>query len=225
MVQKSRTPDPPGKRGRPRAYDPETALGQARDAFWDAGFAATSLDDLSLATGMNRPSLYGAFGDKRQLYLETIGRYRAFARAAMAETLAPGRPLAAALSMLYGRAIQLYLAGDNGQRGCFLIGTATTEAVRDAETRTALAEGLAEIDRAFETRFRRAIEDGEIAGDADPSALGRLASAILHTLALRARAGESEAVLSRIAEDGVALLQGSTPRRGRRSPPRPRSTR
>ena len=56
--------DVPAKRGRPRAYQPEVALARALDVFWKDGFAATSLDDLRAATGMNRP-IYGAFGDKR----------------------------------------------------------------------------------------------------------------------------------------------------------------
>src|SRR5262245_9273391 len=62
-------------RGRPRAYDPEQALKQATNAFWQTGFSGTSLDDLSAATNMNRPSLYGAFGDKRAIYLTTIDHY------------------------------------------------------------------------------------------------------------------------------------------------------
>ncbi|HKU95144.1 MAG TPA: hypothetical protein VJR58_07710, partial [Vineibacter sp.] len=57
MVQK----DEKRPRGRPRAYDPEQALAQATDTFWRTGFSGTSLDDLSGAMGMNRPSLYGAF--------------------------------------------------------------------------------------------------------------------------------------------------------------------
>ena len=57
----------PKRRGRPRGYEPEVALARALDVFWKDGFAATSLDDLSAATGMNRPSLYGAFGDKREI--------------------------------------------------------------------------------------------------------------------------------------------------------------
>ena len=63
-------------RGRPRAFEAETALAQAMDVFWSDGFAATSLDDISAATGLNRPSLYGAFGDKRALYLQAYGQYR-----------------------------------------------------------------------------------------------------------------------------------------------------
>ncbi len=53
-------------RGRPRNFDPETALGRARDVFWDAGFSAASLDELAAAMEMNRPSVYAAFGDKEQ---------------------------------------------------------------------------------------------------------------------------------------------------------------
>ena len=67
MVQKTvrRAPKTASRgRGRPRAFEPETALAQAMDVFWSDGFAATSLDDISAATGLNRPSLYGAFGDK-----------------------------------------------------------------------------------------------------------------------------------------------------------------
>src|ERR1041384_4755004 len=73
----------PKRRGRPRAYEPEVALARALDVFWKEGFAATSLDDLSAATGMNRPSLYGAFGDKRALYIKSYRSYRDEARAAM----------------------------------------------------------------------------------------------------------------------------------------------
>src|SRR5271154_7507538 len=92
MVQKIRRPMRPAKsdapvvpkrRGRPRAYEPDVALGKALDLFRKDGFAATSLDDLSVATGMNRPSLYGAFGDKRELYIKSYHRYRDDARAAM----------------------------------------------------------------------------------------------------------------------------------------------
>ena len=50
------------RRGRPRGYDPERALTKARDAFWRTGYAGTSVDALSDATDMNKPSLYGAFG-------------------------------------------------------------------------------------------------------------------------------------------------------------------
>src|SRR5215472_428437 len=102
MVQKNKRPPSratgeaaaePKRRGRPRAYQPEVALGKALELFRKGGFAATSLDDLSAATGMNRPSLYGAFGDKRELYIKSYQRYRDDARAATAEIFREDMPI------------------------------------------------------------------------------------------------------------------------------------
>src|ERR1700746_709542 len=83
----------PKRRGRPRAYEPDVALAKALDLFRKDGFAATSLDDLSAATGMNRPSLYGAFGDKREVQSKSYQRYRDDARASLIEVFRSEAPL------------------------------------------------------------------------------------------------------------------------------------
>src|SRR5882757_7989882 len=110
MVQKIKRPPPlakmegpvaPKRRGRPRAYQPEIALGKALDLFRKGGFAATSLDDLSAATGMNRPSLYGAFGDKRELYIKSYQRYRADAAAAMIDIFRDQQPIRQRLQRIF----------------------------------------------------------------------------------------------------------------------------
>ena len=88
---------------------------------------ATSLDDISAATGMNRPSLYAAFGDKQAIYLKAIERYRA--GPALRDALRSAAHCARLCSRAYRAALAVYLAGDRGQRGCFVIGTAATEAV------------------------------------------------------------------------------------------------
>jgi AcrR family transcriptional regulator len=209
MVQKYQTK----RRGRPPAYDAKAALTRAMEAFWDAGYAATSLDDLAAATGMNRPSLYGAFGDKRALYLKTLEHYGAGGQ--LRAALAAAAPLRDALRHVYGLAIKLYLSGKHGARGCFLINTAATEAVKSAEVRAVFAAQLRELDGIFEARMRRAIAAGELPHDTDPAALAKLASAVLHSLALRSRAGDPRATLEAIAEAGVASLCGGTVRRTR----------
>ncbi|MES2072776.1 MAG: TetR/AcrR family transcriptional regulator [Pseudomonadota bacterium] len=205
MVQKEKT----RPRGRPRAYEPEQALASARDSFWHGGYAGTSMDELSAATGMNRPSLYGAFGDKHAIYLETLGRYVADGRQAMEQVFAAGLPLPHSLRRLYDTALAMYLPPDSDARGCFLIGTAATEAVADAEVRTLLGDGLRTFDQAFEARFKLALEQGELAAGADPALLAKLASAILHTLAVRSRAGDSRASLRATAAAGVDMLCGA----------------
>jgi AcrR family transcriptional regulator len=63
------------QRGRPKKYDPQTALQAAGGVFWAQGFSGTSLDDLSAAMGMNRPSIYRAFGDKEAVYRLALAQW------------------------------------------------------------------------------------------------------------------------------------------------------
>ncbi len=214
MVQK----EPKRPRGRPRAYDPEAALAKATASFWRAGFAGTSLDELSAATGMNRPSLYGAFGDKRELYLATLDRYVTQSRATMEEALADDVPIAVALQRVYDRALALYFSDADAPLGCFLIGTAATEAARDADVRTKLGAGLRTLTAAFETRLRLAQTRREIGTDVAAALLADIAASILYAVALRARAGDSRASLRAFSRAATALLCGGAARRPRRPP-------
>jgi len=214
MVQKSKPPtaaNEPKRRGRPRAYEPEIALGKALDLFRKQGFAATSLDDLSEATGMNRPSLYGAFGDKRELYIKSYQRYREDARASMVEIFRQEMPVRQRLERIYAAALKIYLDGETGPRGCFTVVTAASEAVADPEIRAMVIEGLTELDKAFALCFRRAIEKGELPDSADPAALALLASATIHTIAIRSRARVPRKELEAIVKGAIDVMVGAKP--------------
>jgi AcrR family transcriptional regulator len=218
MVQKRKkpavTPDAVAskRRGRPRAYQPEIALGKALDLFRRDGFAATSLDDLSAATGMNRPSLYGAFGDKRELYIKSYARYRADARAAMLEIFRDEMPIRQRLQRIYAVALDIYLSGASGPRGCFTVMTAASEAVADPEIRAMVLDGFVELDKAFAACFRRAREKGELTPSADPAVLAQLASATIHTIAIRARAGVPRGELEAIVNGAIGVMCGAAPK-------------
>jgi AcrR family transcriptional regulator len=203
MVQKESR-----RRGRPPAYVPELALSRAIKAFWPAGFAGTSLDELAAATDMNRPSLYGAFGDKHDLYMKALEHYWAAGRDAMARALAPNRPIRAALRAVYTEALDIYFPPADSPRGCFLITTGTTEAMHDPDVRAYLDAALREIDQAFETRLRLAHDTGELPPGADPATLAKLAGAVLHSLAIRSRAGASREDLERFADGAVTVICG-----------------
>jgi AcrR family transcriptional regulator len=195
----------PKRRGRPRAYEPDVALGKALDLFRKRGFAATSLDDLSAATGMNRPSLYGAFGDKRELYIKSYRRYRDDARAAMIDIFRDELPIRERLARIYAVALDIYLSGDS-PRGCFTVVTAASDAVADPEIRDLALEGFVELDKAFASCFRRASEKGELSATADIATLGQLASATLHTVALRARARVPRKDLEAIVNGAIDVM-------------------
>ena len=218
MVQKSKnTPSPaktgapaaPKRRGRPRAYQPEIALGKALDLFRKGGFAATSLDDLSAATGMNRPSLYGAFGDKRGLYIKAYQRYRADAAAAMIDIFREEQPIRRRLQRIFAVALDIYLSGDAGPRGCFTVMTAASEAISDPDIRAMVLEGFSELDKAFAACFRLAKEKGELAPSADPAVLAQLASATIHSIAIRARARVPRKELESIVNGAIDVMCGA----------------
>jgi AcrR family transcriptional regulator len=205
---KAAAPAEPKRRGRPRAYEPDVALGRALELFRRDGFAATSLDDLSAATGMNRPSLYGAFGDKRALYIKSYHRYRDEARAAMIEIFRAEAPLRERLARIYAIALDIYLSGASGPRGCFTVMTAASEAVSDPDIRAMVLEGLTEMDKAFSLCFRLAKERGELPASADPIALAQLASATIHTIAIRARAHVPRKELEAIVQGAIDVMCG-----------------
>ena len=215
MVQKDDGAAMKRTRGRPRAYDPDEALKLARDRFWQNGYSGTTLDDLSAATGMNRPSLYGAFGDKRALYLAAMQRYIDHSREVIEQVFASDLSLCDALLRIYDLALAVYFQPGTEPVGCFLIGTAGVEAVKDAQVREMLGDALRTFDQAFEARLRRGQAEGELDADADPALLAKLVSAVLHTLAVRSRAGDSRASLHETAEAGVAMICGAQGKRAR----------
>jgi TetR/AcrR family transcriptional regulator, copper-responsive repressor len=211
MVQKAAPTlaDPaPKRRGRPRAFEPETALTRAMDVFWQDGFAATSLDDLSAATGLNRPSLYGAFGDKRALYLQAYRQYRKRVNEEFAPLFQARAPLRAKLRRILIAALELYLSGEEGPRGCFTVLTTSSDAVADPEVRALVAEAIDSTDRAFGRLFADARAAGELPAGADPRALARLASATIHTLSIRARARIPKAQILPVIDGAVTTICG-----------------
>lgn len=193
-------------RGRPRAYDPAVVLQQAMQTFWQKGYAATSVDDLCLATGLNKPSLYAGLGDKQRLYLLALDAYVAQVGGGLARVLAdPTLTLPQALDRLVGQAIDLYQGG----RGCFLVSTTPAVAWDDAVVRERVHQALTAQDAALAARFKRAQQSGELKPEAQPAVLGAMVSALLHSLSLRARAGASRDELTHLAQGAlVALLAG-----------------
>jgi AcrR family transcriptional regulator len=202
-------PAPPKRRGRPRAYEPEVALAKALDLFRKDGFAGTSLDDLSAATGMNRPSLYGAFGDKRELFIKSYRRYREDARAAMGGIFRDELPIRKRLERIFAVALDIYLSGESGPRGCFTVMTAASEAVHDPDIRAMVLEGFTELDKAFAACFRLAKEKGELPDSADATVLAQIASATIHTIAIRARARMSRKELEAIVKGALDVMLGA----------------
>jgi AcrR family transcriptional regulator len=201
------------RRGRPIEYDREQTIQRASDLFWSAGFAATSLDALSEATQMTRPSLAGAFGDKEALYIATLEHYRDASADAISEILSGARRLRTELAELLAKSTDAYLSPMGAARGCLLVGTASVEAVHRPEVRRVLRESLDTFNTILEERLRKAIAEGELDSDADAAGLASVVSAVMHSLAVRARAGESRRALDKLSKSALDLICGKQAKR------------
>lgn len=198
-------------RGRPRGFDTNSAVSAAGQTFLRQGYAATTIDDLSKAMGINRPSLYAAFDSKEVLYQHALHDYATRMRALFANALE--EPVfAKALRQLYAVALDAYVLDDGEAVGCLVACTAVTEAVSNDLIKSHTKSIMDEIDQLVARRILRAVADGELPKNTDAKALSRLAVGVLHTLAMRSRAGTSRRTLDRIASDAVALLTQNTGR-------------
>lgn len=204
-------------RGRPREYDPDAALDAALEVFWTKGYAATSLDDLRRATGMNRPSLYAAFGNKKAIYRRSLDRFRDRMWRELKPVVEDAPDLLSRLVGYYRAVLAHYVSaggattGDPSTppahgRGCMAFSTAAVQAAVDPDVRADLAGILADTDRMFARWFRRAQGQGSLPDDVDPVQLAWLAAAVQHSLSLRARAGRSRRSLEAMARTAASMV-------------------
>lgn len=193
------------RRGRPRAFDRETALEKAIMAFWEHGYEATSVADLTRAMGIGAPSLYAAFGDKRSLFAEAVQeygtRYGAFVDRALAE-----EPTArAAVERILREAAAEYTDPAH-PHGCLVVHAATNCTAPEIEDslRARRNAGIA----TFESRIRADVAAGDLPVDIDAAALARHTGAVIQGMSQQARDGATREELEGVAE----LAMGIWPR-------------
>jgi AcrR family transcriptional regulator len=196
---------PRRRRGRPRAYDQGTALDAALRTFWAKGYSATSLDDLTDAMQMSRPSVYAGFGNKKAVYEAAVGHYVATIGSRYLRPLVEEPTLRAGLLGFYAAVIDV-VTGKHGPLGCSGACTMPAEAGDSHQAREHLAQVLASLDAAVLARMRAAQAAGELPRKADPVPLAQMTTSLMLALSIRARAGTSRRALTRLARDFVDLL-------------------
>ena len=188
-------------RGRPRAFITAEVLDRMRGVFLEKGFAAASLDELSAASGLNRPSLYAAFGDKEQLYIHTLRFYGQKSVEGLDAVLAGPGTIEQRLSRVYRGAIDLYTAPPH-RPGCMIVGTAAVE----SPTHPKIAAVASELLGAIEKSLERAFAASDLARDPPAADRARMAGAIMYAIAIRARLGIKPAELRSFAASMVPLI-------------------
>lgn len=166
------------------------------------------MDQLSAATGLHKPSLYGAFGDKKQLFIAALNNYLAEVGAEFAAAFA--RPdLFESLEAMIEATIDKFTQSEAGS-GCFMMSTALPEASVDAELSAVVRRALDSLQRAFLRRFERAIEAGQIPADSDPDMLATVMGGGHSEISARARAGYSHEELRETGRRTLALIRKLT---------------
>ena len=185
-------------RGRPRAFDIDQALDRAVEVFWRKGYEGTSLSDLTEAMGINRPSLYAAFGDKQALFSKVIDRYTNSQAGYITAALAALTAREAVERLLYRTADQM-CAGKH-PAGCLLVQGALASGDEAESVRRELAMRRDQARAAVHQRLRRAKKEGDIPPHTDPAALARYVITVVNGMAVQGAGGASRNDLRRVAE-------------------------
>lgn len=206
------------QRGRPRSFDRATALERAIQTFWEQGYEATSIADLTQAMGIGAPSLYAAFGDKKTLFTEVVEEYGqtygAFLGRALEEEPTARRGVE---RMLREAAVEYTAAGH--PHGCLVIAAATNVGSASADVMEALRMRREANSLAMERAIAADVAAGELPPDVDPRALARFTAATVQGMSQQARDGASREDLEAVAE--LALRAWPGPAERPESPKRP----
>ena len=169
---------------RPRTFEPDDVLDAAREIFWRKGFAGTSLDDITAETGLTKPSLYAAFGDKTSLFLKVLERYHDAVLARSRKILTSG-PSARAAIEAWLTSFVPYCSGSKGSRGCLSINTATDGGLSEASLRKSIARFNARLEALILTRLEA--DRAQFSKDFDPVAATHAITAVYVGLMTQAR--------------------------------------
>ncbi|WP_045743385.1 MULTISPECIES: TetR/AcrR family transcriptional regulator [Actinoplanes] len=175
------------KRGRPRAFDTDVALDRAVEVFWRRGYEGASLSELTAAMGIERPSMYAAFGNKEDLFRLAVARYAevdmAYVRVALAQ------PTAYQVIETFLRTNADALTRSDRPAGCLSIQGGLACGTDDGRVATFLAESRLTGERALAERLSRAVAEGDLPEGTDPDRLARYVMVVSEGNAVHAAAG------------------------------------
>jgi AcrR family transcriptional regulator len=179
------------------------------DVFWEHGYEATSISDLTAAMAINSPSLYSAFGSKEQLFREAVAYYNDTLGATAAAELREQPTAREAISAVLRHHAGVFCDPDN-PRGCMIVLAANSCSDRARSVHQYLAEWRMELERDFRDRIERGIADGDVPAGADAAAIAAFYNSVNHGMAIQARDGADQQKLSSIAEAAISAWDGLT---------------
>ncbi|MCZ2849340.1 TetR/AcrR family transcriptional regulator [Modestobacter sp. VKM Ac-2978] len=184
--------------GRPRGFDVDEALDRAVRVFWAQGYEGASLDDLTRAMGINRTSMYRAFGNKEELFRKALTRYAEGPASYVARAL--GQPTAREVATTFlGGAVEASTLPDC-PAGCLSVQGSLAAGESGRPARDTLTAWREEGTTHLRARFQQAVEDGDLPAGVDPGLLARYLMTVANGIAVQAAGGTSRAELQLVAD-------------------------
>ena len=181
-------PAPAKPRGRPLSFDRDTALDKAMHVFWEHGYEAASISDLTAAMGITPPSLYTAFGDKAQLFLEAIERYGKGPGSYVQRALDEAPTARQAIQRVLDEAAD-ELTQPCHPLGCMMVMATTNCSVAAEHIQNALVRRRALGVSLMQVRIQRGIDEGELPAGTDASALANFYATVYQGMSMQAKDG------------------------------------
>jgi AcrR family transcriptional regulator len=176
--------------GRTRQFDVDEALDRALEVFWARGYEGATLPELTQAMGINRPSLYAAFGNKEQLFRKALDRYQSGPQSFLGEALK--KPTARAVVEAIFAGFVRMQRDRSGSRGCMIVSGALACGEGAEPVRRELAQSRQAAVTALRERFERAVQEGDLTDGTDCATLARYIATVLNGLAVQAASGVTE---------------------------------
>ncbi|MEU8632484.1 TetR/AcrR family transcriptional regulator [Amycolatopsis sp. NPDC048633] len=183
---------------RPREFDVDAALDRAVDVFWEHGYEGASLAQLTEAMGINKPSMYAAFGDKRQLFEKAVQRYISVGPAWEMEAFTLPTAREAVTTFLH-RTVDV-VSSDDHPHGCLVVQGIGKCSPDNRPMRDYVAQQRANVIELIRERFERAVAEGDPTMNSDPETLALYAASLSEGIAVRANDGVPAEKLHRMVD-------------------------
>lgn len=191
--------------GRPREFDIGDALDKAITVFRERGYHATSIADLKQAMSLASGSIYKAFRDKPAIFLAALARYTARRDELAAQRFAAarsGRERLRALLDIYAESSH----GEEGRRGCLVVGGTVELATFDADVRAPVSAALKRNETLFAELIAQGQADGSIAAQCDPKATALVMLCIAGGMRVAGKTGRTRREMTAVVDAAMTLL-------------------
>jgi TetR/AcrR family transcriptional repressor of nem operon len=191
--------------GRTKQFDERQALISAMLVFWDKGYEATSIQDIEQATGLNRTSLYNAFGNKHAIFDRVMSCYKESVMSALFAKLDSAPDIKEGIRRLLNGALDIHFDEDN-PGGCLVVLSILESGQHDEQSQASMQQTIHDLKSALQARLNKAKKSGELSKDLDAGSTATTIATTMAGMMVMGKANFTRAALKKTVNQVVSLL-------------------